>query len=141
MSEKKNNNKQEVEVVVGNELATAVATGNIGAMLESGKKKGFSLTSEYLSMEDGEVARFAVMEVSTMTVEDKEGEAGATKEIEILLMIDENNSTVSAAQTVLVNSIKSQVPCMVEIRCKGDIKLAGGKKYTGFDVFPLEMTV
>lgn len=123
---------------VEQELNLAIENESIGSMLNSARKKGFSLTSDYLSMEEGEARRFAVMSTNMMTVEDKESGEGKTKEIEVLIMIDENGSTVSAGQTVLVNSIKSQIPCLVEIVCKGDIKLAGGRKYTGFDVFPLD---
>ena len=137
MSEKKEATK---EVATAEQtLNTSIEQGSIGDMLSGARKKGFSLTSDYLSMEDGEARRFAVMSLNKMTVEDKEaGKEGQTKEIEVLLMIDENGSTVSAGQTVLVNSIKNQIPCMVEIVCKGEIKMAGGRKYTAFDVFPLD---
>jgi hypothetical protein len=127
---------KEVEKVEENAITNAVENGNIGEMLKGSSRAGFSLTSEYLSMEAGEKKRFACMQMSTMDVEDKEVEGGI-KTIDVILMIDENGSTISAGQTVLVNSLKNNLPCNVEIVCNGSKDLGKGKSFTSFDVYPL----
>ena len=129
------------EVVLSDEqvaISKAVSAGSIGDLLKKSEKQGFSITSTYLEMESGETQRFAAMQMHEMTVEDKEAGEGITKTVPCLLMIDENNSTISAAQTVLVNSIKPHLPCLVEVTCKGSVDLGKGRSYTDFDVFILK---
>jgi len=123
-----------------NVVATAVSNGNIGDILNSAKKASYSLTSDYLSMEVGEVGRFVAMEKSTMQVEDKESkEKGATKSIPCILLVDENGNTVSAGQTVLVNVLEAKVPCLVEITYVENVDMGGGKSYDKFSVFELNV--
>jgi len=123
-----------------NVVATAVSNGNIGDILNSAKKSSYSLTSEYLSMEVGEVGRFVAMEKSTMQVEDKESkEKGSTKSIPCILLVDENGNTVSAGQTVLVNVLEAKVPCLVEITYVENVDMGGGKSYDKFSVFELNV--
>lgn len=130
--------KQEVSVGLNNEVAEAVNGGNIADLLASKNPMGFSLTSEYLKMEKGEKDRFAVAGFNTMTVKDEDSEdKNATKDIEVVLLIDSKGSTKVAAQTVIVNSLKNANQTFVEIHCKGEIKMGGKKSYTGFDIFPL----
>lgn len=126
----------ELVVLNSETVGKIIESGNLAEVLKSKKRVGFSLTSEYLSMEKNEIRRFVVVQKTTLTV-DIEG-SDEKKDIEAILMIDENGETISAAQTVLVNSIKGSLPCLVEIVCKGDVALKGGRKYTDFDVFLLD---
>jgi hypothetical protein len=112
-----------------------IKSGNIGDALKSLKPVGFSLTAEYLEMEEGEVARFVVVQHATMTVEDDDHNK---KEVPCVLMINEDNKTVKAAQTVLVGSLRGcTVPYPIQVTCLGSQKMAGGRKYTGFEILPL----
>jgi len=123
-----------------NQVELATENGTMSELLNSKKRAGYSLSSEYLKMEKDESMRFAVVSKSTMEVPDEEGEGkekGNTRLIPTLIMVDENGSTKTAGQTVLVNSISGSVPCYVEIVCRGSVKLTGGRTYTDFDVFPL----
>ncbi len=133
---------EEAVLTVSKETAIeeAMTSGTIGELLNSKKRAGYSLSSEYLKMEKDESMKFAVVSKSTMEVPDEDGEGkekGDTRTINTIIMVDENGSTKTAGQTVLVNSIGNSIPCYVEIVCKGTTKLAGGRSYTDFDVFPL----
>lgn len=135
--------KNEVKEVSGQALkiavATAVSEGKIGDILNGAKKSSYSLTSDYLNMEIGEVGRFVAMEKSTMQVEDKESDVkGATKSIPCILLVDEGGNTVSAGQTVLVNVLEPKLPCLVEITYLEKVDMGGGKSYDKFSVFELE---
>ena len=127
------------EVVIATEKTPtelAIQNGNVGELLKGKTKAGYSLTAEFLEMEDGQIGRFMVMQNSTSEVKTENGEV---KEIPCLIMVNEEGRTVRATQTVLVNSIKSNsMPCAVEIVAKGIVKMQGGRKYYDFDVFPLD---
>jgi len=129
----------ENEVVIATEKTpteVAIQNGSIGEFLKGKEKAGYSLTAEFLEMEDGQIGRFMVMQNSTSEVKTENGEV---KEIPCLIMVNEEGRTVRATQTVLVNSIKSNsMPCAVEIVAKGIVKMQGGRKYYDFDVFPLD---
>ena len=134
--------EETTDKAVNTELAEKVAKGNVSDLLKKTERQGFSLTSSYLDMEEGETRKFVAMSLSTMTVQDQESEdKEATKDIPVVVMIDENDSTVSAGQTVIYNTLKNPVlPCPVEIVCKGEKKLQGGHKYIDYDVFPLNLS-
>ena len=127
------------EVLVASEKTpteVAIQNGKVGELLKGKTKAGYSLTAEFLEMEDGQIGRFMVMQNSTSEVKTENGEI---KEIPCLIMVNEEGRTVRATQTVLVNSIKSNsMPCAVEIVAKGIVKMQGGRKYYDFDVFPLD---
>lgn len=125
-----------VVVTEKNETEMAMQEGRVGELLKGKTKAGYSLTAEFLEMEDGQIGRFMVMQNSTSEVKTENGEV---KEIPCLIMVNEEGRTVRATQTVLVNSIKSNpMPCAVEIVSKGIVKMQGGRKYYDFDVFPLD---
>ncbi len=112
-----------------------VKNGGVGAALGAMTPQGFSLTAEYLEMEEGEVAKFLVVQRQMMKVAD---DAGEEKEVEAILMINEEDKTVKAAQTVLVGSMRGvALPAAIQVTCNGNVKLTGGRSYTSFDVLPL----
>ena len=143
MSNKKEEVKEEVIVSVGNETANAVnnavLSGSVGDLLSKAKPRGFSLTSDFLTMEEGEVSRFAAMEFGTVTVKDQDSDVkDATKEVDCIYMVNEEGKTVCAAQTIIVNTLKSQIPCAVEISEKGTGG-TGNRKYQNFDISLLQL--
>lgn len=128
------------EMVLSSENITGlVQNGILGDALKSLKPVGFSLTAQYLEMSAGETRRFVVVQHQTMTVESDNGEKnGEKREVPSVIMIDEDNNTVKAAQTVLVGALKGcPVPYPIEVTCIGDVKMQGGRKYTKFEVLPL----
>ena len=128
------NSKQGLAIAVNN----AVASGNIGNILKNATPKGFSMTSDFLKMEDGETMRFAVMEFGTVTVKDEDSDVkDAKKDIDCIYMVNEHGTTVIAPQTIIVNTLKSQVPCLVQITSTGKGG-NGNRKYDNFDILPLE---
>jgi len=122
-------------VLTNDSVSGLVQAGSLGDALKSLKPVGYSLTAEYLEMSAGETRRFVVVQHQTMTVE---GDNGEKREVPSVIMIDEDNNTVKAAQTVLVGALKGcPTPYPIEVTCIGDVKMQGGRKYTKFEILPL----
>ena len=116
-------------------IASIIQGGGIAALLKTAEPKGFSLTCEYLKMEEGEKSRYAAMQMTSMIM--KNDDTGEEKEIECILLIDEDNKTVAAGQMVIVNALKKCLPQLVEIEHTGVKDLGKGKKLAEFTVIPL----
>lgn len=124
----------EVSTVINNLTPQEIAgSGNVGELLKGMKKENFSLTSEYLEMEVGQVSRFVAMQVGKMIVDKQVGETVEQKELDCIIMVDEENKTKRSAQTVIVSSLRDFVPCAVEIEYLGEVKTAKGK-YQSFNI-------
>ena len=130
--DKKNTEQTEVnnlpQTINLENVAEIAKNGNMGKMLGN-LKKGLNLNGDYLKMEKGETRRFFAAQMTTLK----------TTTNEAVLMIDEDNNTIIAAQTVIVGSLKSFLPCAVEIEFVNSVKLQGGKSYDKFNISRLEM--
>jgi len=142
---KSENAEQETAVatVVNNgnsaEISNALASGNLADVLAAKTKRSYTATAEYLKMEEGEVSRFAVMEVKTMLVDDENStEKDAKKSVPCVLMVNEENKTVIAAQMKLVNALNSSAPCFAEVEYLGKVKLGQGRAYADYVVTILD---
>lgn len=135
-----NNEVATVETVVSNNnVAEALQGDSLAEVLAAKTKRSYTNTSKYLKMEDGEIGRFAAVEVKTMFVDDNDSDIkDAKKEIPCVVLVNEKNETVTAAQMKLVNALTGSVPCFVEVESLGKKDLGKGRSYSDYVVTILD---
>ena len=80
-------------------------------------------------MEEGEISRFFAAKVTSLKTKD---DNDVERTVEAILLVNDEGKSVTAAQTIIVQSLRDCVPCAVELQFNGLVKMAGGHKYADF---------